>query len=753
MQWVVDDIAEVLAVTDVHRILHDYFHEGRGRDPIVHFYETFLTEYDPGTREKRGVYYTPEPVVSYIVRSVHRLLKEDFQRPDGLADPGVTLLDPAAGTLTFPAEAAQVALKEFTSRYGEGGKENFLRQHILKNLYAFELMMAPYAIGHLKISFLLEEMGYRMADDERFRFYLTNTLEMDELEQTSLPGMSSLSEESHEAGRIKKAQPILVVMGNPPYSVSSANRSGFIEKEMEVYKKDVKAERNIQPLSDDYIKFLRFAQWKVEQTGTGVVGMITNNSYLSGLIHRGMRRHLLETFNEIYILNLHGSSRIGEQTPEGDRDENVFDIQQGVCIGIFVKTRNQKSNEKVFYYDLYGMRKDKYEFLKTHDLTTTRWKTLRPTMPYYFFVPKDFSHDEYQGFWSVKDIFRESSSGVKTHRDHFLVGFTKEEVKQRMMVFTGNLPDEVVRKGLRLRDTRDWKFTAARQCLQSMDWQKHIIPYSYRAFDTRYICYIPALIDRGCDRWSMMRQFFKENIGLVTTRLLNREAKSFHHAFVNTNVIDIGFLSSKTSETSYIFPLYLYSFKNGTEEDPVGDRPSRKRQGHQDIQQLMLQEPTATYGQDRRPNLSEVFLNYIRTLYKRPPSAEEIFYYIYGVLYSNIYRKRYAEFLKIDFPRVPFTEDRRLFNRLSQLGQRLVNLHLMEEGSLPEPVVRFQGRGTGKVEKLQYIADRGILYINRDQFFEGIKEEVYRYQIGGYQVLDKYLKDRKTRTLSLEEIR
>ena len=287
MEWIIDDISDVLATTDVYKLLDEYFNQHKGKDPIVHFYETFLAEYDPKMREKRGVYYTPEPVVSYIVRSLHHILKEYFDKKDGFASPSVTVLDPAAGTLTFLAEAAKLAAEEFTSKYGEGKKAGFIKEHILKNFYAFELMMAPYAVGHLKMSFLLEELGYKLQSDDRFKLYLTNTLEMEELAQTELPGMISLSEESHLAGKVKKEQPILVVLGNPPYSKSSANKSDFIENEMGVYKEDVRDERNIQPLSDDYIKFIRFAHWKIDKAGQGVIGMITNNSYLSGLIHRG----------------------------------------------------------------------------------------------------------------------------------------------------------------------------------------------------------------------------------------------------------------------------------------------------------------------------------------------------------------------------------------------------------------------------------------------------------------------------------
>ena len=390
MECIIDDISEVLAVTDVKEILHKYFHEGKGKDPIVHFYETFLAEYDPKTRKKGGVYFTPEPVVSYIVRSLHTIIQNHFNRTDGFASDTVTVLDPAAGTLTFLAEAAKLAVEEFVSKYGEGGREDFIKEHILNNFYAFELMMAPYAVGHLKMSFLLEELGYRLKEDERFKLYLTNTLEMEELAQTELPGMASLSEESHFAGKIKKEQPILVILGNPPYSVSSVNKSDFIEKEMELYKEDVRDERNIQPLTDDYIKFIRFAHWKIEKTGKGIIGIITNNSYLSGLIHRGMRKKLFQSFQEIYILNLHGNSRIGERCPDGSKDENVFDIMQGVSITLLIKTNNQRELSKVFYQDVYGLREKKYKYLEKNDINFNKMEKFKTICTILFFCSKRF---------------------------------------------------------------------------------------------------------------------------------------------------------------------------------------------------------------------------------------------------------------------------------------------------------------------------------------------------------------------------
>jgi predicted helicase len=347
MEVMVDDLAEVLNAADVKNILHQYYRAGKGEDPIVHFYETFLAEYDPSTREKRGVYYTPEPVVRYLVRGVHQLLKTHLDRADGLASRDVTVLDPAGGTLTFPAEAIKLAVREFEEKYGDGGIQKFISGHILKNFYAFELMMAPYAIGHIKVSFLLEELGYTMKNDERFRLYLTNALDMEDLQQTQIPGLESLSEESHQAGKVKKSEPILVIMGNPPYSANSANYSEWTEKLLKsdldgaqsYYKVDGEKlkEQNSKLLQDDYVKFLRLAQWKVHRAGRGIVAMITNHGYLGNVTFPGMRQSLMNTFNEIYIVDLHGDSQKREKAPDGSRDENVFDITKGTAIAIFIK--------------------------------------------------------------------------------------------------------------------------------------------------------------------------------------------------------------------------------------------------------------------------------------------------------------------------------------------------------------------------------------------------------------------------------
>ncbi|MBD3337609.1 MAG: N-6 DNA methylase, partial [Candidatus Lokiarchaeota archaeon] len=399
LQIIVDDIAEILNVADANKILHEYQRTGKGRDPIIHFYETFLSTYDPDIRERRGVYYTPESVVGYIVRSIHSILKTHFNLKDGLASEKVKLLDPAGGTLTFPAEAIRLAANEFINKYGEGGLHRWINEHILKNYYAFELMMAPYAIGHLKIGFLFDELGYKMTDEQRFKLYLTNTLEMEEIEQISIPGISSLSEESHLAHQVKQEQPVLVILGNPPYSGISANINEWTERLLKedidgaqsYYKADGKplGEKKLW-LQDDYVKFLRFAQWKIQKSGFGIVGMITNHSYLDNPTFRGMRQSLTQTFDEIYIIDLHGSSIRKEKTPNGGKDENVFDIRQGVAIVLFVKTKNKKKT-KIFHLDRYGLRIEKYDWLDNHGFNTNDYEEINPASPWYFFIPRNTS--------------------------------------------------------------------------------------------------------------------------------------------------------------------------------------------------------------------------------------------------------------------------------------------------------------------------------------------------------------------------
>jgi hypothetical protein len=744
MEWIIDDISEVLAVTDVKNILHQYFHEGKGKDPIVHFYETFLAEYDPQTREKRGVYYTPEPVVSYIVRSLHNILKEHFNRPDGFASESVTVLDPAAGTLTFLAEVSKLAVEEFVSKYGEGGKESFIREHILKNFYAFELMMAPYAVGHLKISFLLEELGYRLHEDDRFKLYLTNTLDMEELAGAKVPGIISLSKESHLAGKVKKEQPILVILGNPPYSGISANRGKWIDdllkkgytcpdgyKDNGYYQVDGEplGEKNPKWLQDDYVKFIRFAQWKINQAGEGVLGFITNHSYLDNPTFRGMRQSLMKTFNEIYILDLHGNSLKKEKSPDGSKDENVFDIQQGVAISIFIKKKDENKECKVYHSEIWGLRENKYDWLLKNDISTTKWEKLSPKSEFYLFIPREEKllgmYDKYP---KITVVFPLNGVGITTARDSFVIDRNKNTLENRIRLFKNSkYSDDELHKFFQINKKKGWSIREAWNLLQPIsdsDLSKYILPVFYRPFDVQWIFYHDSVVWRTVKR--VMRHMMQENLGLLTCR--QQSEVGFYHAFVCQNIAEACVVSNKTREINYLFPLYLY---------PSADKNA-------------LFSDEETLGK-KEPNINPKLLTVLSEVYRKEPTPEEIFYYIYAILYSNIYRTKYAEFLKVDFPRIPFTEDYEVFSNMAVNGKKLVDLHLLKSPELDPPIAKFHGEGDNIVEQLRYREEK--VYINQNQYFDGIKKEVWEYQIGGYQVCSKWLKDRKGRRLSLDDIK
>ncbi|RPI03541.1 MAG: DNA methyltransferase, partial [Ignavibacteriae bacterium] len=671
MEVIIDDIAEVLQAADVNKILDEYYRKGKGEDPIVHFYETFLNIYDPGTREKRGVYYTLEPVVKYIVRAIHDLLKTHFDLRDGLASKELTLLDPAGGTLTFPAEAIKLAVQEFTEKYGDAGKNKLIKNQILKNFYAFELMMAPYAIGHIKISFLLEELGYTMQEDDRFKLYLTNTLDMEDLKQTEIPGLESLSDENHLAGQIKQKEPILAILGNPPYSANSANYNDWTDK---LLKEDIDGatgyytidgkplgERNSKLLQDDYVKFLRFAQWKIHKAGQGIVGMITNHSYLDNPTFRGMRQSLMNTYNEIYIINLHGNSLRKETTPDGGKDENVFDIRQGTAIAIFVKTKNGRGC-KVYHRDIHGLRKEKYRWLEKKPFNIKDFELLKPISPWYFLAKKDFKNIEHYEKWNhVTEIFPVNSTGIKTHRDDFVIDFKPQELLNRLRIFKDKRqPDDLIRQTFNLEDNRDWKLKDARNAVFKEDNPAHIIQsITYRPFDNRFIAYADYLID--WPRYDVMQHMFKENIGLITARS-NRSSK-MDHFFVSDSVMETKCGESTTQ--SYLFPLYLYE----TEQ-------TKKKAA---LTTMMLFETAAEYGKakGKRANIAPKVSEQLSKTYGKVPTPEQILQYCYAILYSDNYREKYAEFLKIDFPRIPFTKNYDLFKEMSKLGEELIELHLL----------------------------------------------------------------------------
>ncbi len=735
LKVIVDDISEVLRVTDVKSILSRFFHEGKGKDPIIHFYETFLSEYDPKIRERRGVYYTPEPVVQYITHSLHQILKKEFDLSDGFASENVTVLDPAAGTLTFPAEAIKIAVHEYHEKYGQGGLHFLIKNNILKNYFAFELMMAPYAIGHLKIGFLLEELGYKMGDDERFKLYLTNTLEMDELDSVNIPGLSSLSEENHLANRVKQEIPILVIMGNPPYSGISSNTNEWTEKLLKTdidgaqsyYEVDEKplGERNPKWLQDDYVKFLRFAQWKIQKAGHGVIGMITNHSYLDNPTFRGMRQSLMKTFNKIFILNLHGNSLKKETAPDGSKDENVFDIRQGVAICFMIKHHDNKGCE-VFYHDLYGLRNTKYGWLEEDKVEPYKYEEILPKSPYYFFIKRHTQNIQHYLKWKkISEIFPVNSVGIVTARDKLTISWNEHEIWNRVNQFA-KMDQEIARHTYNLgKDARDWKVHLAQKDIQKSGPDKDKIRLiSYRPFDTRWTYYTGVTRGFHCmPRPSIMHNMLDgDNLGICTVRQVKVGAV-WSHILVSDKITESCYISNKTSEIGYIFSLFTYSNKDD----------------------VHLFEKHQT---ERKPNIAPEIFNMLRTAYGKEPSPEEILYYIYGVFYSNMYREKYAEFLKIDFPRVPFTSDLELFRKVGTLGKQLVQLHLLESDELDTPIAKYQGVGENdRIEKVVYNEVEQRVYINEGKYFEGINSELWQYHIGGYQVLYKYLKDRKGRIL------
>lgn len=740
LQIIVEDIAEVLHVTDVSKILHEYHRTGKGRDPIIHFYETFLATHDPEIRERRGVYYTPEAVVGYIVRSIHSLLKTHFGLAGGLASEQVKLLDPAGGTLTFPAEAIRIAAEEFEKKYGAGALNRWIKKHILENYYAFELMMAPYAIGHLKIGFIFEELGYRMADDERFKLYLTNTLEIEEIKQTAIPGLSSLSEESHLAGKVKREQPVLVILGNPPYRGISANINEWTER---LLKEDIDGTQSYykvddEPLGekklwlqDDYVKFLRFAQWKIQKSGYGIVGMITNHSYLDNPTFRGMRQSLMKTFDEIYILDLHGNSLKKETTPEGGKDENVFDIRQGVAIALFVKTKKPKK-PKAFHRDLFGLREQKYGWLDRNRFRVKNYERIKPVSPWYFFIPRKTSHIEKYFEWKkIDEILPENVTGIVTARDNLAIDFDKNSLKSKILMFRNkDLPDEVIRTALGLKDNYQWKLTEQRRLFREIgDWERCFHKILYRPFDVRYIYYQDNIVFRT--RHEVMRHMLKQNISLCYMRQYSGNVPYSHFLVAEHMVDNRTFFSSK----GIIQQAPLYIYPDEEKENPGSGSTM-----------VMVFEPGKSYG--RKPNIPPIIFEKLETAFNKRPTAEDIFYYIYGIFYSNVYRQTYDEFLRIDFPRVPFTADHALFKKIGKLGKALADLHLLKDAALDPPVAKYPvAGGNDRIEKIIYDEKKKRVYVSKEKYFEGITPEVWHYHVGGYQVLHKYLKDRKGRNM------
>jgi len=727
--WAVDDLVNLLRHADMAEILRD-FGKGKGKeDPVVHFYETFLAAYDPRVRDQRGVRYTPEPVVQYIVRSVDWLLQTRFNRPQGLADDNTFILDPAVGTATFLYFVLTLIFSKFARQRGQW--DGYVEKHLLNRLFGFEILMAPYAIAHLKLGMQLEETGYSFGADQRLGIFLTNTLE-ESARRSDRLFADWISEEANAAAKVKAQLPIMVVLGNPPYAnFGRMNRNPWILGLLNDYKRGLN-EKKLN-LDDDFIKFIRFAQWRIEKTGHGIVGFITNNSYIDGITHRRMRESLMRAFDEIYILDLHGSSKKKERTPDGGKDENVFDITVGVSILLAVRLAETaplsdgRAPARVFHAELWGERQGKYDWLWQNDASQTTWTELAPTDPHFFFVPKDFdAGSEYETGWKLCDVFSRFQNGVKTDRDDLFIDFDRNELSERMRIFYSNDGlSEKFRATYRVENSSSYDLLARRQRTRFED--TNVQAFFYRPFDTRWLYYSPDLTSRPA--YDIMRHMLAgRNRAIVTTRKTEEEF----------GVLCTCLLSGHKSVAAYdintIFPLYFY---------PATD----------ELDALVA----------RRPNINPEFLKALAEklgLSQAGPhglpqgvTSEDIFHYAYAVFHSPTYRTRYAEFLKIDFPRLPLTSNRDLFFHLAALGRELVALHLMESPKLNDLITEFPVKGTDTVEKIQYYDKDERVWINPTQYFGGVPAAIWNFHIGGYQVCEKWLKDRKGRKLTYEETR
>jgi predicted helicase len=735
----VDDLAQLLAQADMTSVTKDFGKHTAKEDPVVHFYETFLAQYDPVVREMRGVYYTPEPVVSYIVRSIDHLLKTRFNKPQGLADDKTLILDPAVGTATFLYMVVNEIYEAMLSQKQKGMWNDYVAEKLLPRLFGFELLMAPYAVAHLKLGLLLQETGYQFKSDQRLGIYLTNTLE-EAIKHSEVLFARWISEEANAAAQIKKEKPIMVVLGNPPYSGHSANKGPWARQLVETYKKDIRElhkPAQAKWLQDDYVKFIAFGQWRIERTGQGILGFITNHAYLDNPTFRGMRQSLINTFSDIYILNLHGSVKKKEAAPDGSKDENVFDIQQGVAIGIFIKEKGKESPAKIRYADIWGGREGKYRALFDAQIDTTNWQELEPQPPFYLFVPQDTSRlNEYNEFWKISDVMNQNGDpapGIVTTHDQFAISWSEEEAKDKVSRFLETTSEDEARGLFRLCSQSQWNYDRAKRELSTGGWLKNIKPILYRPFDMRW-----TILDANVAvhrRERVMRHILAgANIGLCTDREVNGD---FRHVLCTRQLIDDCTVSLQTRERTYIFPLYLYPAENEMQFEE-GRRPNL----NPEFIKAVSDKLGLKFVSDGKGDLVETF------------GPEDVFNYAYAVFHSPTYRSRYAEFLKMDFPRLPLTSDKGLFKTLVEKGAELVSLHLMESPVLEQQriQIKFDVSGSNVVEKVTYNETAKRVYINKEQYFEDIDLEVWNFHIGGYQVCQKWLKDRKSRKLSYDDL-
>jgi predicted helicase len=580
-------------------------------------------------------------------------------------------------------------------------------------------------MAHLKMDMLLTETGYKPTDDQRFRIFLTNSLEEAHPDTATLFS-SWLSDEADQANAIKRDAPVMVVIGNPPYSGESANKGEWIMNLMEDYKKEPGGkeklkERNPKWINDDYVKFMRYGQHFIDKNGSGVLAFINPHGFLDNPTFRGMRWNLLKTYDKIYTIDLHGNSKKKETAPDGSIDQNVFDIMQGVSINLFVKTGKKKQGDlaEVYHYDLFGKRDLKYDFLSNNSIKTIHYKKLPNIAPNYFLVTKDFDvqviYDE--GF-KINELFRLNNVGIATAKDAILISTS-----------ISDLIDNV--KNFYEIDTN----ISLVKCV------------SYRPFDDRFIYYDTKIVERA--REKIMLNFLKgENIGIALCKQF-KTGDNYFHTFISNKIIESSFVSNRTSEITSTLPLYLYpettaqqTIDGNTERTP-NLNPEIVKQIADGLGLQFVHEPVETLQ-------CNVSTTNTKTEPRTTFAPIDLLDYIYAVLHSPTYREKYKEFLKIDFPRVPYPTDAETFWQLVALGGELRQIHLLESPTVEKYITQYPEDGDNVVVKPAY--KDGKLHINATQYFDNVPEAAWNFYIGGYQPAQKWLKDRKDRELSYEDI-
>lgn len=765
--WIIDDLARIFLACDLKAIMADFGKLTGQNDPFLHFYETFLAAYNPQKRKARGVWYTPEPVVRFIVRAVDEVLKTEFGLADGLADTSkirvemdtgqqitnkdgtikkrgggratethevhrVQILDPATGTGTFLAEVIkQIAPK--IQGVAPGMWSSYIENDLIPRLHGFELLMASYAMCHMKLDMILTELGYKPSGNPpRLSVYLTNSLEEGEHVEQNLFAQW-FTREAKGANRIKRDMPIMCVIGNPPYSGHSSNKGAWIEGLMQAYKQSSELKRPAQAkwLSDDYVKFIRLAEHLIETNGEGVLGFITNHAYLDNPTFLDMRHHLMKSFDQIYVLDLHGSSKKKELSPDGTPDKNVFDIQQGVAIIIATKTKTPSIQiAKVRHADFWGTRKTKYDALNAASLSDAIFTDVTPKKAPWLFRKSDWKlRETYYEHPGIQDWFSPNgrpAPGIVTTHDQFAISWSEAEMISKVESFLSSESESDARSNWRLCSQDQWNYGRAKSELSDRKWLSQVQRIAYRPFDVRFTVYNQNVAVHRRERASR-HLLNPQNIAILTTKA-NRDP-SFAHALVTDTVPEVIGLSPKTASNAMVFPLYLY---------PAEDE----------------------LDQTRRVNFDDKLYAKLRKLATHPehgePDEVAVFDYIYGVLHAPNYRETFAEFLKIDFPRIPWPQSPDVFWAVREKGEALRRLHLMEDESVGETPFPFLGEGEPVVDKPDFQATRdglGEVWINGDMRFSDVPEIAWGFYIGGYQPARKWLKDRKGRPLSFDDIR